>query len=140
MTVFSEITKLDTSIRKAGRQYSGFESVAFVAALDAGGSLAAAQIITEQERVIQESATEANPQCEFLVWSGTLIPTGTQRGAIKRERLSAGGEFSFRPREGRVPVRLGVRDSVSGLIGEGTGGARNNVVALIGLRFTKQAG
>ena len=53
--------------------------------------------------------------------------------------LSAGGELSFRAGFRQVHVRLEMRDYMTGLFGRSTGGTRNDVVAMIGLRFTKLA-
>jgi hypothetical protein len=227
--MFSTTTNLDTGRRSAWPKNRAIARIALAAAILAGGSSAGlAQAIAEQETVKEKSATEQKPKWEFLIASGTLIPTGAQRGTIKRANLtaaqlsyvvrphlaitstlgwarsrdiaragtpkldiftydvgaearashwnaghavtfspfagggagarsylsrnddidathqftpyvSAGGEFSFRPSVRRVHVRLEVRDYVSGLTGQGTGGARHDIVTLIGLRFTKQA-
>jgi len=185
-----------------------------------------AQTMAEQKPVQEQSATEQKPKWEFLIASGTLVPTGALRGAIKRANLtaaqlsyvvrphvsitstlgwarsrdvasfgtpkldiftydlgaearssqwkvghtiafspfagggggarsyisrhndsdsrhqfapyvSAGGELSFRPGVRQVHVRLEARDYMSGLFGQGRGGTRNDVVVMVGLRFTK---
>ena len=227
--MYNTTTDSDNDPRGASAKYRGIARIALAAAVLAGGASAAvAQTMTEQKPVQEQSATEQKPKWEFLIASGTLIPTGAQRGAFKRANLttaqlsyvvrphiainstlgwarsrdvasvgtpkldiftydlgaearasrwnaghtmtfspfagggagarsyvsrsndsdathqfapyvSAGGELSFRPGVRQVHVRLEVRDYMSGLFGQGTGGARNDVVAMIGLRFTKQA-
>ena len=215
--------------RRATRPNTGVARIVLtVAILASGTSVANGQTMTEQKPAQEQSATEQKSKWEFLIASGTLIPTGAQRGAIKRANLttaqlsyvarphiaingtlgwarsrdvasvgtpkldiftydlgaearasqwnaghsvtfspfagggagarsyisrnndsnaihqfapyvSVGGEFSFRPSVRRVHVRIEVRDYMTGLFGQGTGGTRNDVVAMVGLRFTKQA-
>lgn len=227
--MYNTTTDSDNDPRGASAKYRGIARIVLAAVVLAGGASAAvAQTMTEQKPVQEQSATEQKPKWEFLIGSGTLIPTGAQRGAFKRANLttaqlsyvvrphiainstlgwarsrdvasvgtpkldiftydlgaearasrwnaghtmtfspfagggagarsyvsrsndsdathqfapyvSAGGELSFRPGVRQVHVRLEVRDYMSGLFGQGTGGARNDVVAMIGLRFTKQA-
>ena len=47
------------------------------------------QTLIEQSPAQEQIATEQKPKWEFLVASGALIPTGPQRGAIKRANLTA---------------------------------------------------
>ena len=223
--MFSTTTDSDTVPRTARPKYRVIAQIALAAAVLASGTPAAvAQTIAEQKPAKEQIPSEQKPKWEFLVASGTLVPTGAQRGVFKRANLtatqlsyvvrphlaitatlgwarsrdiaavgtpkldifsydlggevrpaqwiashaitfspfagvgagarsyiyrnndvdarhhfapyvSAGGEVSFRR---SVHVRLEMRDYVSGLIGQDTGGTRNDVVALIGLRFTKQ--
>ena len=229
--MYNTTTDSDNGTRPARAKYRGIARIriALAAAVLAGGiSAAVAQTMTEQKPAQKQSATEQKSKWEFLIASGTLIPAGAQRGAIKRANLttaqlsyvvrphiainstlgwarsrdvasagtpkldiftydlgaearssqwnaghtitvssfagggagarsynsrnndsnaihqfapyvSVGGEFSFRPSVRRVHVRLEVRDYMTGLFGQGTGGTRNDVVAMVGLRFTKQA-
>lgn len=226
--MFSTTTDLDTGRRFARPKTTPIARIALAAAILAGGTSASlAQAVTEQESVKENSATEQKSKWEFLIASGTLVPTGAQRGAIKRANLtaaqlsyvvrphlaltttlgwarsrdvasfgtpkldiftydlgaearssrwnvghtvafsafagggagarsyvsrsndsdathqfapyaSAGGELSFSPGFRQVHVRLEVRDYMTGLFGHATGGTRNDVVAMVGLRFTKQ--
>ena len=76
--------------RAASAKYRGFARIALAAAVLAGGtSSAIAQTMTEQKPAQEQSATEQKPKWEFLIASGTLVPTGAQRGAIKRANLTA---------------------------------------------------
>ena len=213
--------------RRTTRPNTGVAHIVLtVAILAIGTSVAIGQTMTEKKPAQEQSASEQKPKWEFLIASGTLIPTGAERGAIKRANLttaqtsyvvrphiaingtlgwarsrdiasvgtpkleiftydlgaearasqwkaghsttfgpfagggagarsyisrnndvdathqfapyvSAGGEFSFRPSVRRVYVRIEVRDYMTGLFGQGAGGVRNDVVAMVGLRFTK---
>ncbi len=220
-------TKSSTVPRAKSAKYKRIAPVALaVVILASGARTVVAQAVAEQQPVQEQSVTEPKPKWEFLIASGTLVPTGAQRGAIKRANLtaaqlsyvvrphlaitstlgwarsrdvasfgtpkldiftydlgaearstqwkvgstiafspfagggggarsyisrrndsdprhqfapylSAGGELSFRPGFRQVHVRLEVRDYMTGLFGQGQGGARNDVVAMVGLRFTK---
>lgn len=179
-----------------------------------------AQTTIDRQPVVAQAAREDFPRWDFLVASGTLVPTGAQRGDIKRANLTAaqllyvvrpelaftatlgwarsgnsadqkldlgsfdlglearpvqwviangmtlspffgvgagargyntrssdvdtryrmaayagaGGDLGIR----RVHVRLEVRDYVSGSSGQGTGGSRNDAVAMLGLYIIGQ--
>ncbi len=232
--MYNTTTEASTVLRASSAKYPRIASVVFAVVILASGTRTMvaqtmlAQTVAEQKPVQEQSTTEQKPKWEFLIASGTLVPTGAQRGAIKRANLtaaqlsyvvrphlaiastlgwarsrdaasfgtpkldiftydlgaearssqwkvghtiafspfagggggarsyvsrssdsdpkhqfapyvSAGGELSFRPGVRQVHVRLEVRDYMSGLFGQGPGGARNDVVAMVGLRFTKQA-
>ena len=204
--------------------YRAIAPIALAVAILLGGTHAAlAQTKTEQSPAKEPSATDRPSKWEFLVDSGVLFPTGTQRDRVKQANItaaqlsyvirpdlaitttvgwarardigsvgdprldiytydigaefrpvhwlagravnfspfagigvggrtydyhsldvaatnniagyvSAGGEFGIR----RVRLRLEVRDYVTGfqaLNGVGSSGARNDVVAMIGLRI-----
>ncbi len=195
-------------------------TVAVVAALLGGVQSAAAQSASELPASQATGVSEHTPRWDFYVASGTLIPTGAQRGDIKRANLTAAqllyvvrpdlavtatlgwarsrdgtdqqldiytydvgvetrparwmvgkstivtpfagiglGARSYNVRNsdldathrlaayvsaggdvaiGRVNLRLEVRDYLTGSGGQGSGGARNDVVAMVGLYFTGQ--
>ncbi len=228
--MYNTTTKSSTVLCAKSVKYQRIAPIVLAVVILASGTrTAVAQTLAEQKPVQEQSTTEERPKWEFLIASGTLVPTGAQRGAIKRASLtaaqlsyivlphlaitstfgwarsrdvasfgtpkldiftydlgaevrssqwkvghtiafspfagggggarsyisrsndsdprhqfapylSAGGELSFRPGSRQVHVRLEVRDyyMMNGLLGQGTGGARNDVVAMVGLRFTKQ--
>ena len=226
--MYNTTTKSSTVTRAKSAKYRRIAPIVLaVVILTSWTRTVIAQPVAEQKPVQEQSTTEQKPKWEFLIASGILVPTGAQRGAIKRANLTAaqlsyvvrphlaitstfgwarsrdvasfgtpkldiftydlgaearssqwkvghtiafssfagggggarssisrnndsdpahqfapyataGGELSFRPGVRQVHVRLEVRDYMTGLFGQGTGGARNDVVAMVGLRFTKQ--
>jgi hypothetical protein len=219
--MFSTTADVSPVPRIAHHGYRGIARIALAATVLVSVTQAAvSQTINEQQHSNAPSAAAHIPRWDFLVASGTLVPTGAQRGDIKRANVtaaqllyvvrpdlaftttlawarsrdttehkldvfsydlgvesrpaqwvvgnaitltpfvgvgagmrsyntrnsdvdtshriaayvSAGGDVGIR----RVHMRLEVRDYVSGSSGQGTGGARNDVVAMLGLYFTGQ--
>ena len=88
--MYNTTTDSDSGARGAMAKYRGIARLALAAAVLVGGTSAAvAQTMTEQKPAKEQATTELKPKWEFLIASGTLVPTGAQRGAIKRANLTA---------------------------------------------------
>jgi hypothetical protein len=87
---FLTTAALDAVSREAHR---GFRLIAGISLATAfflnGTSAAVAQTAPDQQSAKTQSAVEHRPRWDFLVASGSLIPTGTQRDEVKRANLTA---------------------------------------------------
>lgn len=89
-TLLSHFTISNRIARIARCNFQRIARSAIAGAVLTGGIQAAlAQTTDEPQTARIESATDQIPSWHFLVASGTLIPTGTQRGDIQRANLTA---------------------------------------------------
>ena len=87
----SSTTVVSVAARRITRPgYRGMARIVLAAAVLVGGIRAAeAQATTEQKTVEAHTAGEQKPRWEFDLPTGPVVPTGAQRGAIKRGNLTA---------------------------------------------------
>jgi hypothetical protein len=84
-------TTVSIAARRITRpRYRGIARITLAAAVLVGGSQAAdAQTTTPQNTAEAQPTGEQKPRWEFDIPTGTVVPTGAQRGAIKRGNLIA---------------------------------------------------